>query len=179
MSFAAHRDPAELGELVDDGLSAEAAEAAVLDSAERHLRLVRDRLVVDVHDARLDPLRERKATLTVAGDDAGAEPVRRRVCAFDRRVAMQICPWCRNDPNALAFTAYSRSASASTMRGLEPPSSSTTRFRCRPAASAMIRPTALEPVKFSRRTAGCSTSTEPIGPASPGACVTMFSTPSG
>ena len=33
---------------------AEAAPAAVLDAAERHLRLVADRLVVDVDDARLD-----------------------------------------------------------------------------------------------------------------------------
>jgi len=31
---------------------------------------------------------------------------------------MQICPWWRNAPNAVAFTAYSRSASARTMTGL-------------------------------------------------------------
>ena len=46
----------ELGELVDRGRPAEAAPAAVLDAAERHLRLVADGLVVDMHDARLDPL---------------------------------------------------------------------------------------------------------------------------
>ena len=43
----------------------------------------------------------------------------------------------------------------------------------------MMRPTWLEPVKFNRRTAGCSISTSPIGPAAPGECVTMFSTPAG
>src|SRR3954451_9166268 len=45
---ALHGDPAQLRELVDDGLAAEAAPARVLDAAERHLRLVADRLVVDV-----------------------------------------------------------------------------------------------------------------------------------
>jgi hypothetical protein len=34
-------------------------------------------------------------------------------------------------------------------------------------------------VKLIRRTAGCSVSSSPIGPASPGPCVTMFSTPGG
>ena len=58
-------DPAELGELVDDGLAAEAPEARVLDSAERHLRLVADRLVVDVDDPRLDLLGEREAAVRV------------------------------------------------------------------------------------------------------------------
>ena len=34
------------------------------------------------------------------------------------RADMQICPWCRNAPNADALTAYSRSASARTISGL-------------------------------------------------------------
>ena len=34
-------------------------------------------------------------------------------------------------------------------------------------------------MKLIRRTAGFSTSSSPISPASPGACVTMFSTPAG
>ena len=37
----------------------------------------------------------------------------------------------------------------------------------------------VEPVKLSRRTCGLSTSSSPIGCASPGAFVTMFSTPAG
>ena len=53
------------------------------------------------------------------------------------------------------------------------------RLRFRPAASASLRPVSVEPVKLIRRTCGFSTSSSPIGPASPGACVTMFSTPGG
>ena len=52
-------------------------------------------------------------------------------------------------------------------------------MRFRPAASATLRPVAVEPVKLMTRTAGCSANSSAIGPASPGACVTMFSTPSG
>src|SRR5581483_1171 len=72
-------DPAQLGELVHDREPAEAAEAGVLDAAERHLRLVRDRLVVDVDDPRVDLLRQRKAALAVARDDPGAQSVARAV----------------------------------------------------------------------------------------------------
>src|SRR5512133_471686 len=79
-------DPAELGELVDDRGAAEAAEAALLDAAERHLRLVADGLVVDVDDARVDPLRELEAAVRVAGDETRREPVARRVRARDRFV---------------------------------------------------------------------------------------------
>src|SRR5579862_4002682 len=64
-------DPTQLGELVHDREPAEAAEAGVLDAAERHLRLVRDRLVVDVDDSRVDLLRQGEAALAVAGDDPG------------------------------------------------------------------------------------------------------------
>ena len=49
-------------------------EAAVLDAAERHLRLVADRLVVDVDDARLDALGEREAAVGVRRDDPGESP---------------------------------------------------------------------------------------------------------
>ncbi len=34
------------------------------------------------------------------------------------RADMQIWPWCRNAPKVVASTAYSRSASASTISGL-------------------------------------------------------------
>src|SRR5580765_2597916 len=88
MRSALDGDPAELGELVDDGLPAEAAPARVLDAAERHLRLVADRLVVDVDDAGLEPLREREALVRIARDDPRAEAVRGRVRALDRLVAV-------------------------------------------------------------------------------------------
>src|SRR5215211_9079223 len=60
MRTALHRHPAELRELIDRGRPAEPAEPALLDAAERHLRLVGDRLVVDVDDPGLDLLRERE-----------------------------------------------------------------------------------------------------------------------
>ena len=72
-------DPAQLGELVHHRRAAEAAEAAVLDAAERHLRLVADRLVVDVDDSGFDPSGERKAAVGVARDDPGGEAVPGRV----------------------------------------------------------------------------------------------------
>ena len=64
--------------------------------------------------------------------------------------------------------AASTSASATTMFGDFPPSSSDTRFRsCE--ASCMIRlPTAVEPVKDTLRTAGCFTSTSPTCGPGPG-----------
>src|SRR5215207_10826170 len=58
-------DPAHLGELVDDRRAAEAPEAAVLDAAEWHLRLVGHRLVVDVDDACVDPPGECETALGV------------------------------------------------------------------------------------------------------------------
>src|SRR5438093_1390381 len=70
-----HRHPPQLGELVDHGLTAEPPPAGVLDAAERHLGLVADRLVVDVHDPRLELLREREAALGIHRQDPGAQAV--------------------------------------------------------------------------------------------------------
>src|SRR5207248_7152828 len=69
---ALHGDPAKLRELVNHRLPAEASPAGVLDAAERHLRLVADRLVVDVDDARLEQLREREAAIGVGREDPRA-----------------------------------------------------------------------------------------------------------
>src|SRR6266540_2773331 len=264
---------------------AEAAPAAVLDAAERHLRLVVHRLVVDVDDARLQLLGQRQAPVGVAGDDPrrqpvvgvvgpahrrlravdhldggdGAERLQLRQLAVGRHVREQgrleaaahplaagehagalgdrvrdatghrleralvdqrpdhgavLARVADLEPGRLGgepahellgdrpvdddapgrhadlalveegaeggrLTAYSTSASPSTISGLNPPSSRTMRLRWRPAASASLRPVAVEPVKLSRRTLGFSTSSSPIGPAWPGAWVTMFSAPSG
>ena len=61
-----HRDPAQLGELVDGGVAAEASVAGGLHAAERHLRLVVHRRAVDVADARLDALRHLERPRDVA-----------------------------------------------------------------------------------------------------------------
>src|SRR5262245_53595836 len=51
VAAALDSDPGQLGELVDRGAAPEASPAAVLDTPKGHLRLVADRLLVDVHDA--------------------------------------------------------------------------------------------------------------------------------
>ena len=82
-------------------------------------------------------------------------------------------------PNAAALTASSRSASSSTISGALPPSSSSTGFRWSAARLATIRPTAVDPVKLIRRTAGWSISAPTTSPAWSGALVTRLTTPSG
>ena len=94
-----------------------------------------------------------------------------------RSVDMQIWPWWKNAPKLAAAAARSRSASRSTIIGALPPSSSSTRFRCRPAFSAMIRPTLVEPVKLIRRVAGWAISSSTTSSASTGAFVTRLITP--
>ena len=96
-----------------------------------------------------------------------------------RSVDMQIWPWCMNAPNLAAATASSRSASASTTSGALPPSSSSTRFRCRAAFSATSRPTRVEPVKLIRRTAGWAISSSTTSAASSRRCVSRLITPAG
>ena len=69
--------------------------------------------------------------------------------------------------DAMAGTAWSRSASVSTTIGFLPPSSTITRLIWRAdgdrraAISLIARPTALEPVKAMTATSGCSTSRAP------------------
>ena len=96
-----------------------------------------------------------------------------------RSVDMQIWPWCMNAPKLAAAAASSRSASSSTTSGALPPSSSSTRLRWRPAVSAMIRPTRVEPVKLIRRTAGCAISASTTSAASAGSLTIRFTTPGG
>ena len=88
-----------------------------------------------------------------------------------RSVDMQICPELANAPKAAAFTAASRSASASTSSGALPPSSSSTGFRCLAHSAAMSLPTRVEPVKLTRRTAGCAIIAPATAAASAGALV--------
>ncbi len=94
-------------------------------------------------------------------------------------VDMQIWPWFMKAPKAAAFTASSRSASSSTMNGALPPSSNNTGFSCSAHSLAMMRPTWVDPVKFTRRTAGCSIRAPTTAAASSGALVTTLTTPGG
>src|SRR3954469_13698644 len=63
---ARDRHPAQLGELVDHRLPAEAPPAGVLHAAERHLRLACHRTARPVDDPRLELLREEEAAVGVA-----------------------------------------------------------------------------------------------------------------
>ena len=79
---------------------------------------------------------------------------------------MQIWPEFMNAPKLAASAAASRSASASTTIGALPPSSSRQRFMCSAHLAAMMRPTRVEPVKLTRRTAGCAISASTTSGAS-------------
>jgi hypothetical protein len=71
-----------------------------------------------------------------------------------RLAALHACPeFSRRAPTADS-TAASRSSVASRMNGSEPPSSSTTFFRLRPAISATAAPARSEPVSETPRTRG-------------------------
>jgi hypothetical protein len=92
---------------------------------------------------------------------------------------MQIWPELAKAPKVAAATAASRSASSSTTKGALPPSSSTAGLRYLAQVCAIRRPTWVEPVKFTRRSAGCATMASTTAPASAGALVTKFTTPAG
>src|ERR1700733_15598692 len=64
-------------------------------------------------------------------------------------------------------TAASLSASSNTTNGALPPSSSPSFFTPTEACLYRILPTSVDPVKPTKRTAGCAQSTSPIGGASP------------
>ena len=96
-----------------------------------------------------------------------------------RSVDMQIWPWWKKAPKLAAFTARSTSASGSTIIGALPPSSSSTRLRCLPAFSAMMRPTFVEPVKLILRVSGWAISSSTTSAASAGSLVIRLITPSG
>ena len=74
---ALHRQPAQLGKLIQRRAAAEPAAAAVLDAAERHLRLVVHRLIIDMHNPGLNALGDCQALIEVAGDDARGKAVPR------------------------------------------------------------------------------------------------------
>src|SRR5690606_24852076 len=72
---ALERNPAQLRELLDAGPPAVATEPARSDAAERHVRLIVDRAVVDVRHAGVQPPRDREPALLVSRDDAGRQSV--------------------------------------------------------------------------------------------------------
>ena len=97
-------------------------------------------------------------------------------CTSTRLRAQQSCPELSNTAPGAAAAAASTSASANTMLALLPPSSRVTRFTCSAHPAMMRLPTAVDPVKATLRTVGCSTSRQPASVPVP---TTTFSTPSG
>ena len=93
-----------------------------------------------------------------------------------RRVAVHFCPADQKAPAYAASTARSRSASAITIIGLCPPSSSCTRFPVFVASSRTEWPVATDPVNEIARTRGSRTRAAPTVEPRP---VRMFSTPPG
>ena len=79
-------------------------------------------------------------------------------------------------PFALPWIAASNSASANTMFGDFPPSSSVTRFSVSAPVRMMILPTSFEPVNPTLSTFGCDVSGAPHVSPNP---VSTFSTPAG
>src|SRR5262245_36552427 len=74
--------------------------------------------------------------------------------------ARHTCPALSYCPTA-CVTAKSRSASANTSSGDLPPSSRDTGVSCAPAAAAIMRPVAAEPVNATLARSGCATSAAP------------------
>jgi len=74
---------------------------------------------------------------------------------------MQTWPMFRNFVRAVWRAATSMSASSKIRIGALPPSSNDTFLSPQPASRAMIRPTSVEPVRLTFRTAGWDTSKGP------------------
>ena len=73
------RDPAGVAERLDSPAPAEAPVAGRLHTAEGRLRLVRHRLIVDVHDAGTHPACDGETVGGVLGDDSASQAVLGRV----------------------------------------------------------------------------------------------------
>src|ERR1700744_3448877 len=93
-----------------------------------------------------------------------------------RLAQTQVGPMLRYFETIAPSTAASISASSNTTNGALPPSSSPSFFTPTDACRYRIFPTSVDPVKPTKRTAGCSHSTLPIGGASP---VMILNTPFG
>src|SRR5436309_11047206 len=93
-----------------------------------------------------------------------------------RLAQTQVWPMLRYFETIAPSTAASISASSNTTNGAFPPSSSPSFFTPPAACQYRILPTSVEPVKPTKRTAGCSQSTLPIADELP---VRMLNTPLG
>ena len=86
---------------------------------------------------------------------------------------MQLSPDELKMPNSTPATAWAMSASANTMVGDLPPSSSDTGINLSAAWRAMVRPVVVPPVKATRLTSGWRTMASPTTEPLPGSTLTM------
>src|SRR4030081_983277 len=93
-----------------------------------------------------------------------------------RLAQTQVWPMLRYFETMAPSTAASISASSNTTKGALPPSSSTSFFPPPAAGGYRVLPPTVEPVKPTKRTAGCSHNTLPIADELP---VRMLNTPLG
>ena len=89
---------------------------------------------------------------------------------------MQVCPVAAKTPATSPLAAACRSASAKTTCGDLPPSSNVTGLRFSAAATATLRPVAVDPVNATLSTPGCAARWAPGAPVEE---VTTLTTPSG
>ena len=97
-------------------------------------------------------------------------------CTSRRLAQTQVWPVLRYLEAMAPSTAASRSASSKTMKGALPPSSSDVFLSVGAHCAASTRPTSVEPVKVSLRTAMLAVSTPPMARAEP---VMTLNTPAG
>ena len=93
-----------------------------------------------------------------------------------RLVAVQRCPVVPNAPHSAPSSASSRFASSSTIIGFLPPNSSEQCLNVLAASWPTTRPTAVEPVSETARTAACCVIGVPTSLPNP---LTMLTTPAG
>ena len=101
------------------------------------------------------------------------------LCTRMRSELMQIWPECRKAPSAHCVAAVCKLASSRTMALALPPSSSRTGLRFLPAVDAIMRPTAVEPVKLIFLIAGSSIRAVVTCAASSGRWKRTLSAPAG
>ena len=90
--------------------------------------------------------------------------------------AVHLCPAEKNAPLIANSTAFSRSASSSTMSGFLPPISSCILPPRANTLAPILRPTTEDPVKETPATFGCSTIAAPVSAPCP---IRRLNTPSG
>ncbi len=79
-----HADPTQLREFLQRSVASESTPATILHSPKGHLRLIMNRLIVDVNDSRFDPLGNGQPFSKITSKNTRRKSVHRVVCNSDR-----------------------------------------------------------------------------------------------